>query len=71
MFLCLYKSKLQFFRKFYGPVKAAMYKGVLLFTSLVRVIIGMAAYLEKEENRARHLQLRQNYRRLLAELPGW
>jgi hypothetical protein len=29
------------------------------------------AYLEKGEKRQRHLQLAQNYRRLIADLPGW
>ncbi|MFN2195748.1 MAG: glycosyltransferase family 2 protein [Anaerolineales bacterium] len=71
MFLCLYQSKLQFFRKFYGPVKAAMYKGVLYFASLLRVAMSFMAYLEKGEKRQRHLQLAQNYRRLIADLPGW
>lgn len=71
MFLCLYQSKLQFFRKFFGPTRAAMYKGVLYIASLLRVAMSFAAVFEKAEKRQRHLQLGKNYRRLLAELPGW
>jgi GT2 family glycosyltransferase len=40
MFLELYKTKIQFFRKHYGAVKTNFYKFMLFETSLMRIIIG-------------------------------
>jgi len=40
MFLELYKTKIQFFRKHYGKVTTALYKFVLYFASLTRILSG-------------------------------
>jgi hypothetical protein len=36
----LYRSRVQFFRKHYGPLATALYKGILYFNSLSRTISG-------------------------------
>ena len=40
MFLELYKTKIQFFRKHYGATKTTLYKIMLFETSLLRIFIG-------------------------------
>jgi GT2 family glycosyltransferase len=40
MFLALYKTKIQFFRKHYGAMKTNLYKFILFETSLIRIFIG-------------------------------
>lgn len=71
MFLHLYQSKLKFFRKHHGPLAGTAYKLVLFFTSILRLILAPAAYLQPEEQKKRNLQLAGNYRRMLQLLPGW
>ncbi len=69
MFLQLYKSKIQFFRKHYGRFPAFAYKLILLGASLARLLVSPLAWLQKEPLRKQHLILTSNYRRLLTTLP--
>jgi GT2 family glycosyltransferase len=71
MFLCLYESKLKFFRKHYGRLSAAGYKATLYLASLLRLLLAPIAYLETAERKDRHLQIASNYWRMLTQLPGW
>lgn len=63
----LYRSRVQFFRKHYGGLTAALYKGVLAFNCLVRVGPGAAYYLLRPASRQKHAAFRQ----LLRALPGF
>ncbi|MBK8900860.1 MAG: glycosyltransferase family 2 protein [Anaerolineaceae bacterium] len=69
MFLQLYKSKIQFFRKHYGRFPAIAYKLILLVASAARLLVSPLAWLQKEPLRKQHLALTSNYRRLLTILP--
>ncbi len=71
MFLCLYQSKLLFFRKNYGRGSALLYKIVLFLASLFRMLLKPLAYFESGERKLRHIQLAENYRLLLNQLPDW
>ena len=61
MFLQLYKSKLQFFRKHYGTTAGFLYKLILFFTALPRLLLIFGG----ERRRA----VVANYRRLITALP--
>ncbi|MBI5666461.1 MAG: glycosyltransferase family 2 protein [Chloroflexi bacterium] len=63
----LYRSRVQFFRKNYGSVTAALYKGILAFNCLVRIGPGAAYYLLRPASRQKHYAFRQ----LLRALPGF
>lgn len=63
----LYKARVQFFRKHYGRVTAFLYKGVLTFNSLVRVIPAAPYYLRNANGRQKHYA----FRRLLTAIPGF
>jgi N-acetylglucosaminyl-diphospho-decaprenol L-rhamnosyltransferase len=71
MFLCLYQSKLQFFRKHYGRRAALGYKMILLLVSLLRLLAVPFALIESREKRQQHFDLAKNYRMLLGAIPGW
>jgi GT2 family glycosyltransferase len=68
MFLHLYKSKVQFFRKHYGGMAAYTYKLILTVASMARLSLSPLALLEQPSRRRHHLSLAQNYGRLLAAL---
>jgi GT2 family glycosyltransferase len=70
MFLHLYKAKLLYFRKNGGRWTARFYKVVLLIAALTRLIVSPLAWLERPENRRRHLALTNRYWQLLRLLPG-
>lgn len=69
MFLHLYRSKLRYFRKQFGPRAARTYKLILAFASLLRLVPSPIAYLESEPGRSNHLKLAANYFTLLHQLP--
>lgn len=69
MFLQLYRSKVKFFYKHYGPLHAWLYKTVLLLISLPRVLLPFASRLHLSAHRSEYGAVRGNYRRLIAELP--
>lgn len=71
MFLCLYESKLKFFRKHYGRLSAAGYKLVLVVASLFRLLLLPLAYFQAAERKEHNLKLVNNYLRMLTLLPGW
>ncbi|MCB8978368.1 MAG: glycosyltransferase family 2 protein [Ardenticatenaceae bacterium] len=70
MFLQLYKSKIQFFRKHYGRFAAGAYKFILMAASLARLSLSPLAWLRRGPARARRLTLAHNYRLLLGALPA-
>ncbi len=63
----LYRSRVQFFRKHYGSLTAALYKGILAFNCLVRLGPGAVYYLLRPASRQKHAA----FRRLLRALPGF
>lgn len=69
MFLQLYRSKLQYFRKHHGPQVIALYKILLVIVSLSRQITVLFSWLLPQPRRNNILQWAENYRRLLATLP--
>jgi hypothetical protein len=70
MFIELYKSKLLYFRKHHGRFKAGLYKLLLGLVSLTRVGFGSFEREKVESKGERSRTTANNYRRLLAELPG-
>ena len=68
MFLHLYQSKILFFKKHYGSISAILYKVILLFTSLTRLVISPLAYLTRSPYRGERLELAFNYRQLVKTL---
>ena len=70
MFLCLYGSKVQFFRKHYGEASARAYKRALKFTALLRVALANLGAALRPGRSEHYRQLLTNYRALIAELPA-
>jgi hypothetical protein len=69
MFLRLYESKLIYFRKHDGWMAAKIYKVVLGIAAIVRLTLMPLAFLEKPEQRSKHMKQAVNYKRLLQALP--
>jgi GT2 family glycosyltransferase len=69
MFLYLYQTKLQYFRKHHGPRSVRVYKLILLAASLVRLGLSPLAWVEPASRREQHLKLARNYMHLLRSLP--
>jgi GT2 family glycosyltransferase len=69
MFLELYKTKVQFFRKHYGRLKTGLYKFLLFLAALLRVIAGklISLFSKSADNRV----LLQNYALLIKHLPDY
>ena len=70
MFLQLYRSKIQFFRKNYGRFAAQVYKIILSLSAVTRLLISPLAWFESPSRRKNHLNLANNYQQLLLKLPG-
>lgn len=68
MFLKLYEAKIIYFRKNQGRVAAEVYKLILLAASASRLILSPLTWLGRSAHRERHLQLADNYRRLVFAL---
>ena len=71
MFLQLYRSKVLFFRKHYGPARTLAYKGLLALASLPRLALGALASVEQPPRNGQHRQMAANYRRLLVNVWAW
>jgi hypothetical protein len=69
MFLCLYQSKILYFRKHHGWSMAQVYKLILLAAALARLVLSPLAWLERPPWRQQHLALAGHYRRLVRSLP--
>ncbi|MBZ0275463.1 MAG: glycosyltransferase family 2 protein [Anaerolineae bacterium] len=65
----LYRSRVQFFRKHYGHSDAWLYKGILIFNALVRVVPGALYYLTRGTPEAR--QKHAAFVQLLRAIPGF
>lgn len=70
MFLNLYRSKLLYFRKYYGFSGGVIYKFILLFASLIRLFIAPIAYFEEPNKRRQHITLASRYWHLVLTLPN-
>lgn len=66
MFLELYRTKILFFRKHYGPVKAYMYKMILFLVAVSRIVVGFFGFIK---NRKKNLM--NNYFQLIKSLPAF
>jgi GT2 family glycosyltransferase len=71
MFLRLYQGKVIFFRKHHSWAAVQAYKFILFLASLGRLALTPLAYLEKPAQRRQHLDLSNNYLRLISALPGF
>jgi N-acetylglucosaminyl-diphospho-decaprenol L-rhamnosyltransferase len=69
MFVQLYRSKVQFFRKHYGIFRAGMYKGVLALAGAGRVASAWLAAGLRGRHAASYLEIVKNYSELLKRLP--
>lgn len=69
MFLRLYQGKVLFFRKQRGHRAALLYKLILGFVSLLRLLVLPVAFLTRPLALARHIRLARYYVRLLQALP--
>jgi len=69
MFIELYRSKLQYFRKHSGIWAGQLYKMILLAAALARVVAIPPAILLRPDSRARQAALARRYRRLISALP--
>jgi GT2 family glycosyltransferase len=70
MFLELYRSKVQYFRKHFGVWGALAYKGVLLAGALPRLVLMPAVAALVPSRRRRSLGVLRNYSSLLVQLPA-
>jgi N-acetylglucosaminyl-diphospho-decaprenol L-rhamnosyltransferase len=68
MFLRLYESKLIYFRKNHGRIRAGIYKLLLAISSLIRLSLVPLVCFESTERRQAHLAQAGNYERLLVNL---
>ena len=71
MFLHLYRSKVLFFRKHYGPLQTTLYKGILALASLPRLLLAPLAMLQSPPQKAQNRHLAARYRHLLTEVWGY
>jgi GT2 family glycosyltransferase len=70
MFLHLYHSNIKFFRKHYGKLAGKIYKLILVFASLARLILVPFVIFEHSPRRQKHLTLVARYWRLILALPS-
>jgi GT2 family glycosyltransferase len=68
MFLALYESKINYFRKHYNWITTMIYKMILFIVSLTRLMLFPLAKIENDPKRQRHLDTAQNYRQLIGKL---
>lgn len=69
MFLNLYQSKIQYFRKHYGWTAAQIYKLILRIAALSRLMLVPFVIFERSSRRQEHLTLVDCYWRLVMALP--
>ena len=71
MFLQLYQTKVQFFRKHYGAFITRLYKGVLFFSAMLRVLGSFLMKLKTSSNAQTHQHLFTNYFQLLKNVASF
>jgi len=71
MFLELYRSKVQYFRKYQGVWGAIAYKVVLFAATLPRLVVALALVAFFPSRRQRWRRLLKNYSSLLIQLPAF
>lgn len=70
MFLELYRSKVEYFRKHLGRGGALAYKAVLLIATLPRMVVPSVAWLVQPSQRGKWRALLRNYSSLVGALPA-
>jgi GT2 family glycosyltransferase len=70
MFLCLYQTKIYYFRKHYGAAAGLIFKLILALVILPRVLVSFLPGPKGAPEQNRYMNLAWNYRRLLRLLPG-
>jgi N-acetylglucosaminyl-diphospho-decaprenol L-rhamnosyltransferase len=68
MFISLYKTKVQFFRKHHGKFAAFLYKVILFFASVTRLLFCPLAWIQAGPSRDRNQYLAGRYVELIAAL---
>jgi N-acetylglucosaminyl-diphospho-decaprenol L-rhamnosyltransferase len=69
MFLNLYHGKIKYFRKHHGWLAAQIYKLILTFAALSRLVLAPFVFFEHSSRRQKHITLAERYRRLILALP--
>lgn len=69
MFLQLYRSKILYFRKHRGAIATGIYKFILLWATVIRLLLTPLAWLERPARRRQHLAIANYYRHLALTLP--
>jgi GT2 family glycosyltransferase len=69
MFMHLYKGKIMYFRKRHGRVTAALYKLVLAFAIVLRLLAAPISIIERPPQRDYHQEMARRYYHLLTVLP--
>jgi GT2 family glycosyltransferase len=70
MFISLYKTKTQYFRKHQGRGAAFAYRMILLFASLLRLAGSAGLWLVPAAKREKQRQIAANYLHLIRQLPA-
>lgn len=70
MFMHLYRGKILYFRKRHGRAAATVYKLILGFASLLRIVTAPVVAVFVPEKRAYHRELARRYAKLLVTLPA-
>jgi GT2 family glycosyltransferase len=70
MFIELYRNKIKFFRKNRGIFQARIYKVILFFASIIRIILSWPLKLSSLRNRNQLITISENYKTLIRELPN-
>jgi GT2 family glycosyltransferase len=69
MFMHLYKGKIMYFRKRHGRATAALYKLVLAFAIILRLLVAPISLIERPPKRDLHQEMARRYYHLLTALP--
>lgn len=69
MFLQLYHSKILYFRKHRGAVATGIYKFILFWATIIRLLLTPLIWLEEPGRRRQHLTMVNYYRHLALTLP--
>jgi GT2 family glycosyltransferase len=69
MFISLYQTKVHFFRKNYGKLAVMVYKLILFFASIIRLLFSPFVYLSRKAIREQGLYLARRYLDLITALP--
>jgi GT2 family glycosyltransferase len=69
MFMQLYQSKIQYFRKNHGLLQSGIYKIILIVASLARLVVSPISVFYGDAVRQKYFLLANNYLKLLSAIP--